>query len=70
MQNEERAKRPPDQNDDNEVPSHPGRARELERELGLGVKKDPAPVPGMPAAQGGGLRSEIGTTPDIVDPDH
>lgn len=70
MQHEEREKTPPDLNEENEIPSHPGRARELERELNLGVKKDPSPAPGMPAAQGGGLRSEIGTTPDIVDPDH
>ncbi len=53
-----------------EVESHPSEARRLERELGLGVKETESPAPGMPAAQGGGLTTEIGTTPPAVDPDH
>ncbi len=52
-----------------EVHSDPKGAKRLERELGLGVKETSNPSPGMPAAQGGGLTSEIGTTPPETDPD-
>jgi hypothetical protein len=51
-----------------EIPPGAGSARRLERELDLGVKKVDHPAPGMPEYEGGGLTSEIGTTPKETDP--
>jgi hypothetical protein len=52
-----------------EISPTAGVARDLERELGLGPKENPDAPPGSPAVQGGGIESEVGSTPPGTDPD-
>jgi hypothetical protein len=56
-------KHSPDQNDKNEIPAGAGRAHDIEHELDLGKQTVSPPVEGMPSSEGGGLTSEIGSSP-------